>query len=740
MNMWIASGTPEMTAHRNAELNVQRTLDGQGSHSVLMYLAAVRAYKSDRKTGFTAFQRACDAVANELYFAASNMPTWQQAIILSATIEGPNVPSAAPPAPAAAPSKVIGLKGTMPSSWMEESSRSADEIVLEHSSPATRILQQKWVRSLFTTWTRRVPPTVTSEDEWKRRLAVFARVVLQGQNRQPTEGSAMRWLTLKQPMDANVVISVSNNPGAYLDQLTGFHDLTHTPVPVAAILPSTTAPASRSKRYWVPTPAAAPTVPAEALSPVSTSSEGEAQETYIPLGGKQNGKSQSVKKRRVVVKAASPSSSSKVLKTKDVPRFTLGGPDEDIRRTDRARRFFAQDDLSYVSAQPMAGPLTWREKLALNSSTVKVVGESQALEKAYLRLCSAPDPSTVRPEHVLSQSFFHVFDKFLQKWDIESSGSSPSGAVQQKDVVGALSSGSYRYIEEQFRSIRQDYVVQRVVGDPMLLFVYATNARISQIFHDYGQFNQCHSQIKVHSKHFDHGPQEEFVCHQMIYAAVNSLQAEYSNLLRQAAHAKNNTSNGNHSSGNSPTGNSSAGSSPVEGVSVEGSPKEGGETLVQCDSIIFAKAIYDSLKAGNYERYLRLSHPQTITNTNTHTQTQRHKETPPTRNKSTHTSVHDDADCDTKDAILVRERITEIAQVKKSVEKWKAYWTNRNHTRKDSKSQREMDIRALHDALRIGMCEQSVCMNSKSVCMDSKSVCMKSKSVVMSQSLTLCRW
>lgn len=68
----------------------------------------------------------------------------------------------------------------------------------------------------------------------------------------------------------------------------------------------------------------------------------------------------------------------------------------------------------------------------------KIVGTCTNLEKPYFRLGADPDPAKVRPESVLKQSL-----KMLKsKW-------------KNKEV-------EYRYMEEQFKSIRQDLVVQGI--------------------------------------------------------------------------------------------------------------------------------------------------------------------------------------------------------------------------------------------------------------------------------------
>jgi len=60
------------------------------------------------------------------------------------------------------------------------------------------------------------------------------------------------------------------------------------------------------------------------------------------------------------------------------------------------------------------------------------------LEKHYFRLGADPDPAKVRPEHILKKTL-----KMLkQKW-------------RNKKV-------DYKYMEDQFKSLRQDLVVQGI--------------------------------------------------------------------------------------------------------------------------------------------------------------------------------------------------------------------------------------------------------------------------------------
>jgi SAC3 family protein LENG8/THP3 len=83
-----------------------------------------------------------------------------------------------------------------------------------------------------------------------------------------------------------------------------------------------------------------------------------------------------------------------------------------------------------------------------------IKGTCTVVEKHYFRLTQAPDPAKVRPEPVLKQAL-----KLLKaKWD-------------QKTA-------DYIYIDDQFRSLRQDLTVQRIQND-FCVKVYETHARIA---------------------------------------------------------------------------------------------------------------------------------------------------------------------------------------------------------------------------------------------------------------------
>ncbi|XP_078429823.1 SAC3/GANP/Nin1/mts3/eIF-3 p25 family isoform X2 [Wolffia australiana] len=106
------------------------------------------------------------------------------------------------------------------------------------------------------------------------------------------------------------------------------------------------------------------------------------------------------------------------------------------------------------------------EDMDWDSFTVR--GTCQEIEKRYLRLTSAPDPSTVRPEGVLEKALALV-------------QSTPK---------------NYLYKCDQLKSIRQDLTVQRIRNE-FTVKVYETHARLALEAGDLPEFNQCQSQLKT---------------------------------------------------------------------------------------------------------------------------------------------------------------------------------------------------------------------------------------------------
>ncbi|CAI8509358.1 unnamed protein product [Pichia kudriavzevii] len=103
-------------------------------------------------------------------------------------------------------------------------------------------------------------------------------------------------------------------------------------------------------------------------------------------------------------------------------------------------------------------------------STKPIVGRNNNLEKKYLRLTSQPNPDTVRPLKVLKKTLQLLFDKYFD---------------------GA----SYSYLCDQCKSMRQDLTVQNIRHD-FTIMAYEFHSKIAIENGDWGEFNQCQSQLK----------------------------------------------------------------------------------------------------------------------------------------------------------------------------------------------------------------------------------------------------
>uniref|UniRef100_A0A0E0HFM6 PCI domain-containing protein n=1 Tax=Oryza nivara TaxID=4536 RepID=A0A0E0HFM6_ORYNI len=164
-------------------------------------------------------------------------------------------------------------------------------------------------------------------------------------------------------------------------------------------------------------------------------------------------------------------------------------PEEKKRREHRSKRFeknqnsssksrnsaASKDVMANIHARRAVSALLARscedgttlavEDMDWDALTVK--GTCQEIEKRYLRLTSAPDPATVRPEHVLEKALSMV-------------------ETSQKN---------YLYKCDQLKSIRQDLTVQRIQNE-LTVKVYETHARLAMQAGDLPEYNQCQSQLK----------------------------------------------------------------------------------------------------------------------------------------------------------------------------------------------------------------------------------------------------
>ncbi|CAD8118925.1 unnamed protein product [Paramecium sonneborni] len=99
-------------------------------------------------------------------------------------------------------------------------------------------------------------------------------------------------------------------------------------------------------------------------------------------------------------------------------------------------------------------------------TNMKITGTCEDLEKPYYRLTGLPDPNTIRPEHILKKALNHI----LEKW---------------KNCQA-----DYNFTIEQFRSIRQDLLVQHI-ENRFTVQVYEENARICLECGDFPRYESC---------------------------------------------------------------------------------------------------------------------------------------------------------------------------------------------------------------------------------------------------------
>lgn len=194
---------------------------------------------------------------------------------------------------------------------------------------------------------------------------------------------------------------------------------------------------------------------------------------------------------------------------------TADTPDEKERRQNRFKRFDRGKDSeggkgSGRGRGMAAGSASARRatalQLALNLGegqngravedidwdSLTIRGTCREVEKRYLRLTSAPDPQTVRPEDVLRRALEMV-----------------------KSTVK-----SYLFKCEQLKSIRQDLTVQRI-RDEFTVEVYETHARMALEAGDLPEYNQCQTQLKSLYVEGIKGSSNEFAAYSLLYTLFN---------------------------------------------------------------------------------------------------------------------------------------------------------------------------------------------------------------------------
>ncbi|CAN0899125.1 SAC3 family protein A [Linum grandiflorum] len=131
------------------------------------------------------------------------------------------------------------------------------------------------------------------------------------------------------------------------------------------------------------------------------------------------------------------------------------------------------------------------EDIDWDALTVK--GTCQQIEKRFLRLTSAPDPSTVRPEDVLEKALLMVQN----------------------------SEKNYLFKCDQLKSIRQDLTVQRI-RNQLTVKVYETHGRLAMEVGDLAEYNQCQSQLQILYSEGIEGCIMEFAAYNLLCVILHS--------------------------------------------------------------------------------------------------------------------------------------------------------------------------------------------------------------------------
>ncbi|KAF8517983.1 SAC3/GANP/Nin1/mts3/eIF-3 p25 family-domain-containing protein [Hysterangium stoloniferum] len=199
-------------------------------------------------------------------------------------------------------------------------------------------------------------------------------------------------------------------------------------------------------------------------------------------------------KRKFQVEASSSKKGKKALKGSN---YALDTEDE-IAKAKRARRFEREHEIERqrarnggvgfrVESEPLFPPYNHStgqitqgvsdlslepgyDPNVIDWDRYTIVGKSNNLFKDYLRLTTEPNPNDIRPLNVLTLTLKELKRIWREKND-------------------------YKFINNQFKSLRQDLTVQRIKNEFTVL-VYEIHARMALEAGDMVEYNQCQGMLR----------------------------------------------------------------------------------------------------------------------------------------------------------------------------------------------------------------------------------------------------
>ncbi|KAI7882285.1 hypothetical protein K492DRAFT_160775 [Lichtheimia hyalospora FSU 10163] len=138
----------------------------------------------------------------------------------------------------------------------------------------------------------------------------------------------------------------------------------------------------------------------------------------------------------------------------------------------------------------------------------KIVGTCTDLEKPYFRLTSAPDPSTVRTVSTLKKTLKMLTEAWEQGHH------------------------NYTYICEQYKSLRQDLMVQHI-RSKFTAKAYEHNARVALEMADLSEYHQCQTQLMYLYMEGVKGSVGEFVAYRILYLIYAGSLGELNTFVQQ---------------------------------------------------------------------------------------------------------------------------------------------------------------------------------------------------------------